>query len=107
MINLFKKNKKDDYEKKEHYQSIHNVVKAHYEDFLASSGMDKTIKKAGISFPENLYNFLKVFSKYEQITVSKLVIDMLLYVLENRNRFEDFLKEKYGKKIKNRGGNYD
>jgi hypothetical protein len=32
---------------------------------------------------------------------------MLLYVLENRNRFEDFLKEKYGKKIKNRGGNYD
>jgi hypothetical protein len=99
MFNLFKKDKKDDYKEKENYQSIHNVVKAHYEDFLSHNGMDKSIKRAGVSFPEKLYEFLKIFSKYEQITVSKLVIDMLLYVLEDKERFNNFLKEKYGKKL--------
>ena len=101
MINLFKKNKKEDYKEKEYYQSIHNVVKAHYEDFLANinNGMNEGVKRAGISFPENLYEFLRIFSKYENATVSKLVVDMLLYVLEDRERFNNFLKEKYGKKL--------
>jgi len=101
MFNLFKKDKKDDYGEKEHYQSIHNVVKAHYDDFLANinNGINGGIKRVGISFPENLYNFLKVFSKYEQITVSKLVIDILLFVLEDKERFDNFLREKYGKKL--------
>jgi ABC-type long-subunit fatty acid transport system fused permease/ATPase subunit len=95
MLNLFKKDKKED------YQSVSNVVKAHYEDFLANinNGMNGEIKRAGVSFPENLYEFLRIFSKYEQITVSKLVIDMLLYVLKDRERFNEFLKEKYGKKL--------
>ena len=95
MLKFLRKDKKDT---KDEYENINNIVKAHYEEFL-NNGMDKTIKKAGISFPANLYNFLKVFSKYEKITVSKLVIDMLLYVLENRDRFEDFLKEKYNIKL--------
>jgi hypothetical protein len=102
MINLFKKDKKEDYEGKENYQSIHNVVKAHYEDFLSKDGkygIDKSIKRAGVSFPENLYEFLRIFSKYENATVSKLVVDMLLYVLEDKERFNNFLKEKYGKKL--------
>ena len=101
MINLFKKDKKDDYKEKEYYQSIHNVVKAHYEDFLANinNGMNGGVKRAGISFPENLHEFLRIFSKYENATVSKLVVDMLLYVLEDKERFNEFLKEKYGKKL--------
>ena len=101
MFNLFKKDKKDDYKEKENYQSIHNVVKAHYDDFLANinNGINGEIKRAGVSFPENLYEFLKIFSKYENATVSKLVVDMLLYVLEDRERFNNFLKEKYGKKL--------
>ena len=101
MFNLFKKDKKEDKKEKEYYQSIHNVVKAHYDDFLANinNGMDKSIKRAGVSFPENLYEFLRIFSKYEQITVSKLVIDILLFVLKDKERFNEFLKEKYGKKL--------
>ena len=95
MLNLFKKDKKED------YQSVSNVVKAHYEDFLANinNGMDKSIKRAGVSFPENLYEFLRIFSKYENATVSKLVVDMVLYILEDKERFNEFLKEKYGKKL--------
>ena len=46
-----------------------------------------------------LYEFLKVFSKYEGLTVSKLVVDVLLYILEDKERFDKFLKEKYGKKL--------
>jgi hypothetical protein len=101
MFNLFKKDKKEDYKEKEYYQSIHNVVKAHYDDFLANinNGMNGGVKRAGISFPENLHEFLRIFSKYENATVSKLVVDMLLYVLEDRERFNEFLKEKYGKKL--------
>ena len=101
MLNLFKKDKKEDYREKEYYQSIHNVVKAHYEDFLANinNGMNGGVKRAGISFPENLYEFLRIFSKYENATVSKLVVDMVLCVLEDRERFNNFLKEKYGKKL--------
>ena len=101
MFNLFKKDKKEDYREKEYYQSIHNVVKAHYEDFLANinNGMNGGVKRAGISFPENLRGFLRIFSKYENATVSKLVVDMLLYVLEDKERFNEFLKEKYGKKL--------
>ena len=93
MLNLFKK------DKKENYQSVSNVVKAHYEDFLSHNGMDKSIKRAGVSFPENLYEFLKIFSKYENATVSKLVVDMVLYILEDKERFNEFLKEKYGKEL--------
>ena len=95
MLNLFKKDKKED------YQSVSNVVKAHYEDFLVNinNGMNGEIKRAGVSFPENLYEFLRIFSKYENATVSKLVIDMLLYVLEDKERFNNFLKEKYNKKL--------
>ena len=95
MLNLFKKDKKED------YQSVSNVVKAHYEDFLANinNGMNGEIKRAGVSFPEKLHEFLKIFSKYEQITVSKLVIDILLFVLEDKERFNEFLKEKYNKKL--------
>ena len=101
MFILFKKDKKEDYKEKEYYQSIHNVVKAHYDDFLANinNGMNGGVKRAGISFPENLHEFLRIFSKYENATVSKLVVDMLLYVLEDRERFNEFLKEKYGKKL--------
>ena len=101
MLNLFKKDKKEDYREKEYYQSIHNVVKAHYEDFLANinNGMNGGVKRAGISFPENLHEFLRIFSKYENATVSKLVVDMVLCVLEDRERFNNFLKEKYGKKL--------
>ena len=101
MFNLFKKDKKEDYKEKENYQSIHNVVKAHYEDFLANinNGMNGEIKRAGVSFPEKLYEFLKIFSKYENATVSRLVVDMVLYILEDEKRFNNFLKEKYGKKL--------
>ena len=101
MLNLFKKDKKEDYEGKEYYQSVSNVVKAHYEDFLANinNGMNGEIKRAGVSFPEKLYEFLKIFSKYENATVSRLVVDMVLYILEDEKRFNNFLKEKYGKKL--------
>ena len=101
MFNLFKKDKKEDYKEKENYQSIHNVVKAHYDDFLANinNGMNGGIKRAGISFPEKLHDFLYICSKYEKITVSKLVVDLLLFVLEDKERFNEFLKEKYNKKL--------
>ena len=81
------------------YKSVNNIVKAHYEEFLANKGINDSIKRAGISFPMPLYEFLKVFSKYEGLTVSKLVVDVLLYILEDKERFDKFLKEKYGKKL--------
>ena len=67
MLNLFKKDKKED------YQSVSNVVKAHYDDFLANinNGINGEIKRAGVSFPEKLYEFLKIFSK---LSISRLPI---------------------------------
>lgn len=98
MLNFFKRDNKENFKEVEQYKSVSNITKVHYDEFI-NSGTSFDIKRAGISFPSNLHDFLKIFSKYEDLTVSKLVVDMVMFVLEDKDRFNEFLKSKYGKKL--------
>ena len=93
MLNLFKKDKTNDYE------PINGVIKAYYNIIQKNGINNNETHRAGISFPSELYEFLKLFAKFENKSVSKIVIDMILFILEDKNRFNQFLNDKYGMKM--------
>lgn len=46
---------------KKDYKSISNIVKAHYEEFLNNNGINNSVKRAGVSFPEICINSQDIF----------------------------------------------
>jgi len=93
MLNLFKKNENKDFE------PIDEVIKSYYHKLQEDGINTNETHRAGISFPSDVYEFLKLFAKFENKSVSKIVIDMILFILEDKNRFNQFLNEKYAKKL--------
>jgi len=94
MFNLFKK------DKNEEYQPLDEVAKAYYYKLQKEGINNNKIHRAGISFPEEIYEFLKLFAKMENKNVSEIVVDMVEFILENENMFDEFLKSKYKKKLR-------
>jgi len=93
MLNLFKK------DKIKNFEPINEVIKSYYNIIQKNGINNNETHRAGISFPSELYEFLKLFAKFENKSVSKIVIDMILFILEDKNRFNQFLNEKYSKKL--------
>ena len=93
MFKLFKKNENRDFE------PINEVIRAYYNVIQKEGINNNETHKSGISFPADLYEFLRLFAKFENKNVSKIVVDMILFILEDKNRFNQFLNEKYGKKL--------